>query len=245
MTREAIPFPSLKDDPSSEGVGFLMLLGLDWGFDVWKSSAPPSLFFRGASTPETHSVVAVRKQELVSALDYDRSNTRYALVSFVDTKVREVVLARAILPLLDEYKRTVLEARDQLSKVKTPKTAVDTLNNLTKNVLYGVDVSAIVLEVPMIIRQEHWLQRTASDFYSIDRRFGVAQRSLAEQFQTIVEHQSEELERLESGLRAYSTQVGALLSATANLRLQVWMKWMTVTLLILAITTVVITLEGG
>ena len=243
-TRQARPFPPISEGRPS-GFSYVGLLEMDYGFDVWKSDSISGLCFKESTSIRHHSIIAAREQDIVAEMRKGYHKDRSGRIFYIDQVVRSVILARAILMLFEEYTQSVLRVRDaDLSRASTSKGAVEYLDKLTRNVLYGADVSAVAEEIPSTVQAGFGPLGDASDFSSVEL-FGRASVSYAEQFRMIIADHARWLQTLEHAFSAYSTQVGSLLGTRENVRLQRHMTWMTIALLVLTVVTVVIAVVNG
>ena len=244
-TQQAVPFPSISEERPSR-FSYLRLLGLDFGFDVWKSDSVNGLFFKERSSSLFHSVLAAREREILSAMGEGYAKDRNGRIFYIDEHFRSVILTRALLILLDEHTQNVLRVRDaDLSRTDTSKAMVEYLENLTRNVLYGADISAVAAEIPASAEAGFLPFENSSDFFSMDEQFGRERVSYSEHSRMVVLDQAHWLHSLEEAFRAYSTQVGSLLGTKENVRLQRHITWMTVALLVLAVIAVIVTVLSG
>ena len=239
-TRLATPFPSAPDERHPEW-SYVELLELADGFDIWKSSRTSGLYFRGSTESRYRSILAIRERELLATMDEDDAQTRAARINRVNSDATALILSRGIMILSEEYAQELLRIRDlELSDNMSSSAAVEYLDRLSRSILRGVDVSAVAAELNELSQTTFWPLDAASDYSTAPGPLVRHSVSFIEQFRRFTKEQATWLVKLEQTFRAHASQVGALIGARENLRLQKKITLMTVVLLALAVAAIVL-----
>ena len=239
-TRLAAPFPSASDERLS-GWSYVNLLELADGFDIWSSSRTTGLYFRGSTDSRYRSILAIRERELVAAMEEEEAQNQSARINKVDSDATALILARGIMILSEEYAHQLLKIRDQeLSDSTSSRVAVEYLERLSKSILRGVDVSAVAAELYELSQQVSWPLGAAADYSTAPGPFARNSVSFIKQFQIFTKEQAIWLVKLEETFRAHATQVGSLIGAREDLRLQKKITLMTITMIVLAVAAILL-----
>ena len=235
-TRTATP---LEPDSDQSPATYLRLAELDRGFDVWVSTDNWGLHFRTDTSTRQHVILAAREQDLDSDAASHEELDSHRRVYMVDTFAIDVFVCWALIIFLDTYRSYIVESRNRLlSHVRSRKRALKSLKLLEEGVLAGVDVAAIAAEISNRASAGQWFGESAENFRFLLPLPRISEESFAQRFRAIIEEQSNWLEKIEVAAREQAMQIGSLLGARENVRLQYWIRGLTVVVLISTLVTV-------
>ncbi len=221
--------------------GYLHILDLEFSPSVWKSEDTPSLKFLlelSRLNPEYHSIFAVRETEIEGTKLLETYGGLPGLATYIDITYREKIGKVALRPLLDGYSRRLNELRDTVTaRIRRPsrRRPSHTLDVLTDNVTYDVDIAAVTTDLIASTEESSWFFRDLSRFEPCFE--WISRDSLSEVFRPAINKHATSLKQTAESLRDHLTQFGSLVAAKENVRTQKGILWLTIIVAVLAFVT--------
>ena len=223
--RQAEPIPSkTDDDPVARE--YLMMLGVYWGTDSWFVSSRPGLKFNLPHSvffgPANHCVLTARESEVGDAPHY------------VDSQMMPGVLSEAaIFPLLTGYEYRIRKVRDlvgsESSRLKNPAKVLETIVASD-----SIDMTAVISELASAPTGGLRLFRSTSRLEPSYPALAEAE-SLNQLLHAVVKNVGLRVQQAERATNERLTQLGSLLGAVENARLQKRIAMLTWVLLLVGI----------
>lgn len=241
-TRQAVPFPTQVEREGSMG-HFMGLLGIDIGWYAWKSADTAGLRFGTIFGSQHHAAMAVREDELTAAMGEDSESSRSARVQDVELEAGEVVLAWAITVLIDECTTQIVKARNtQLQKIKSRDRAAAVLEDIENEMLAAADVTAVAVELAEHAGARRLFRDSVPTFIPVEPRKGEESVSMADRRHEDIHDKASWLQQFELATRERATQIGTLIGASENVRLQKSIKKFTIAVAAMTVVGVAIVL---
>lgn len=241
-TRQAVPFPAQVERERLMG-HFMGLLGIDIGWYAWKSADTAGLRFGTIFGSRYHAVMAVRDDELTAAMGEDSESSRSARVQYVELEAGEVVLAWAITVLIDECTTQIVKARNtQLQKIKSRDRAVAALDDIENEMLGAADVAAVAVELAEHAGARRLFGDSVPTFIPVEPRQGEESVSMADRRHEDIHDKASWLQQFELATRERATQIGTLIGASENVRLQKSIKRFTIAVAAMTVVGVTVVL---
>ena len=223
----AEPIPNkTEDDPVARE--YLMTLGVYWGTDSWfvtsrpglKFNLPHSVFFG----PPNHCVLTARQSEVGDAPHY------------VDSQMMPGALCEsAIFPLLAGYEYGMRKVRDLVGseprRLKNPAKVLETI--VASN---SIDMTAVIAELASAPKEGLWLFKSTSRLEPSYPALAEAE-SLNQLLHAVVRNVGLRAQQADRATNERLTQLGSLLGAVENARLQKRIAMLTWVLLLLGIVS--------
>ena len=168
-TRQATPFPtrSEREDLPHE---FMRLLDIGYGLDAWKLSDDAGLRFGTMLGWRHHAIMAIREDNLASAVMESEPQSRTGRVFYVDLVGGEVVLAWAVAVLMDECMTQLVEARHgQVRQIGSRDRAATALRDIENEMLVAADVAAVASEVSEHAGEGELFRENAPHFVPVEQ----------------------------------------------------------------------------
>ena len=234
------PFPSRQERVPLDS--HLRLTDLWTLLGSWSSTKIPGLRFQGGTRSGRHAVLAAKKSELAAVMGDSYGEGRSARVNFMSLFVGDLLLMWSLGALLDGYITRISEFRSsEFPSLKQNKKAVDALERLENLVQHGADVAGVATEIIDRLEHRSRLCLGMPEFVLTDGDVDTDD-TLEQQFRHTVQDHAQWLERLESDTRAHASQLGNLLSARENVRMQQRIGRLTVLIAIMTGVTLIVLL---
>ena len=242
--RQVEPFPNTRSSAK-----YLQLLDLDSNIGVWASVELPSLKFslslRRPGAPQYHSVFAIKTEDHDDKEINDSKSCSHgrADIVFVNNVVVNGLLGRwAFLPMLEGFGKHLSAAlQSPVLKPGFVKDSVIELSELAQHVSYSIETNAIANEVLFLSDNQFLVGKRLDAFVPTTESFFPDGFTLEDHLGSLIAERVAWIQRIDSSLRAYGTQYGALVGAMENVRLQRQIKYFTI---VLTILTIVLLLEA-
>lgn len=219
---------------------YLNLADLDHDTETWASTDTPGLRFRSRANAPRHAILASRNAELSAAMNMPGRVDKVSRVNFVNASIKDLVLVWSLVMLLEGHTAAVREFRSQrLSGIERGNRLIDSLADLEDVVLRGTAISELVTDISDLMRHKRAVNRGVPRFTPLDKSGPNRFRTLEAHFRRTIRTQAKSLQRLEADTRAHATQLGGLVSARENLRLQRRIGWLAAATALLAVVNLV------
>ena len=235
--REAVPFPD-SDEPTPPA--YLSLLGLGHHLGVWKHSELPRLrfgFHSARSGPRHWATLTINLRDLQDANpNRESQDAKSWLLSHLNLPIPELMSTWAIVILLQNFgenlvriqNSTVLHADQGSDHVKALRQLTEYVSNLS-------DLSAISVELSEgdRERQHRWIQ--GPPFLPARKDRHPHNATLDITLWRLINAHAKSLRAADRNIRDMLSQIGALIGAQENVRLQKKISTLTKVILIVTI----------
>ena len=243
--RQVEPFPNTRSSAS-----YLRLLDLDSNIDVWSSAELPSLKFslslRRPGAPQYHSVFAIKTKDHDDKEINDSKSCSLgrAEIVFVNNVVVNGLLGWwAFLPMLEGFGKHLSAAlQSPVLKPGFVKDSVTELSELAQHVSYSIETNAIANEVQFLSDNQFLVGKRLDTFVPTTEGFFPDGFTLEDHLCSLIAERAAWIQRIDSSLRAYGTQYGALLGSMENVRIQQKVSRFTCVLVALTIILTIVTI---
>ena len=243
--RQVEPFPNTRSSAK-----YLQLLDLDSNIGVWASVELPSLKFslslRRPGAPQYHSVFAIKTEDHDDKEINDSKSCSLgrADIVFVNNVVVNGLLGWwAFLPMLEGLgKHLGATLQSPVLKPGSVKDSVTELSELARHVSHSIETTAIATEVQFLSDNQFSVGQRLHDFVPTVEGFFPDGFTLEDHFCSLIAERAAWIQRIDSSLRDYGTQYGAIVGARENVRLQSQIRRLTVLLTVL--TIILLSLEA-
>lgn len=243
--RQVEPFPNERSSAN-----YLRLLDLDSNINVWSSVEMPSLKFslslRSPVAPQYHSVFAIKTEDHDDEEHNDLKSCApsRAEIVFVNNVVANGLLGWwAFLPMLECFgKGLSARLRSPVLKPGFAEDSVIELSELAQHVSHSIETNAIANEVQFLSDNQFLVRQRLDEFVPTTEGFFPNGFTLEDHLYSLIAERAAWIQRIDSSLRAYGTQYGALLGAMENVRIQQKISRLTCVLVALTIVLTIVTI---
>ena len=232
------PFPGIGDERDRQG--WLHVLEMDHDWNTWKSEKMDGLKFSWPVLRDEknnfHAVLSAshRSLEKLDVKIYEGDN-RSGYVGFLNNKISELLSRWACLSLIRIHEERLFRIRDSKNYKASNRKTLQFLKKIQDLVSESLDISTLTQELIRFSKEKlHF--RWDGDTFRPSRTYGEKEPiSLTEALSSRIESRSNSLLELDRSLKELIIQQGNLLSASENIKLQRWMRWLTSIMTILTI----------
>lgn len=243
--KEAEPFPPRLEgqDPPP---GYLRLLGLDAGFEVWESASSSGLKFKPSGRRDQdnqyHSILSMNESAISNSLpEYYTGDEKCSMFHSLNMSFPNIFNLWAIIALLEGYTRNLGRTRDSASfRLGANQNTIETLDSLGDNVSFSLDVSAVTADLMSSAKTNFSLFGPIEKFTECNP--GRREKEILGQILlAAISEEAKRLRKMDRSIRNHLTQFGSLLAAAENVRLQRRITNLTRTVLVAAVVVPLLT----
>jgi len=241
------PFPREREEENKKR--WLNLLGMGDDWNTWKSEKVNGLKFTYPVTRgrggNFHAAVSASHKNLEKIdLEFYGGHNSSGYVNFLDEKVSELVSRWACLSLIRVHEERLFKIRDSKNYKSSNRKTLKFLKKIQDLVSESLDVSSVTQELIEFSKNKLLFHYDRDTFWSSQTYGKNEPISLTEALSDQIESRSKNLLELDHSLKELIIQQGNLLSASENIKLQRWMRWLTVIITILTSVMVYDALKG-
>lgn len=224
--------------------GYLYALGLDRGFDVWRSKTLEGLVFASTSFRDTHrfhACLSINLDDLHTVeLEAWGGRCRHGYTNYLDDDTNTLLSRWALLALAAGIERSIHNFRDSMySKAGQRKATQRTLTTMSQFISSSMDRAMISADISQFAKQRGLFLLDFPKMLLEKSRFNDHDKELGESIGRQLELRATSLNETNRAVSDLLAQQGSMLSATESIKLQHRVDVMTWVMVVLTIVTTV------
>ena len=245
--RNTKPFPDLNA-AASPGLRYLDTIGLAADWEAWKHSQVTGLRFSiqqpARTTPENYSTLSICEQDCPQEmLHYGGHQGKTALMAYMDGFMPGLVSMWGTLPLLEIYTERVGKILNSAEfRMGTRDDSVKILRRLHEHIAFLSDLGAVSADLTPKSDRTFRTFRFHQPFEPCKPGLVNGHATLRESLDLVIKERASWLQVADQSVRDRLAQLGSLIDATENVRLQKTVSRLTWVIVSLAVVTLMVTI---
>ena len=245
--RKTKPFPNL-DSGATPGLRYLDVIGLAADWEAWRHSQVPGLRFSiqqpPRTTPQNYSTLSICEEDCPQKiLNYGGHQGKTALINYMDGFMPSLVSMWAVLHLLEAYTEQTGKILNSTEfRMGTRNDSVKILRRLHEHLSFLSDLGAVSADLASQSDRAGRAFRFHVSFKPCRPGLENGYATLNESLNQAIKERAHWLQVADQSVRERLSQVGAVIDATENVRLQKTVSTLTWVIVALTIATLLVTL---